>query len=866
MKHLCPTEQEWRSRILWWLVLGTGVLVLVFSMIEAFSFSFSKIAVLAVAIFVSTLVSQYEARIPETKITVAPKNILAFWGIIWLGIPGGLLLGATASIASHAKFRGNKRAWFTAVSTDIVSIFISAVVFHTSLDYFKILRPASVPDGLLIPNEVIFASLLMALTHFAVSSALVSLLFRFESRRLIKQKSRELFLLPAAAHGASLVATILLFLTFNHFGVEFGLVIVPIAVFGNFAHKIHLRSLEQKTKQITEASRMHLATVEALATAIDARDQVGVGHVRRTQIYAVGIGNILGLSENEIDALRTAALLHDIGKLAIPDHILNKPGKLTPAEMDKIRIHSSVGASILEKVGFPYPVVPTVKYHHECWDGSGYPERLMGNKIPLTARILTVADAYDSLRGARPYRPAISRKDARNFVDSGAGTQFDPKIVSIFLSNLNVFEDQIAAEGLGYELDIDNLSEPEVHLDGKANPNYVEQIKRANREVFTLYSLARDFSSSLTLEETLSLFTRKVAEFVPFDTCIVYLLDETREFATAVHVDGRNGEALKGNRVTVGEGATGFVLKKCESVENIDPSLDFAFSDHEFSRDYLVMASLPLIADEKLIGAVSLYSSHLPNYQDEHLRLLETVSLIAGDAIYSSLQHAEAETRALTDPMTLLPNARSLRIQFDKELARASRSGTSFQLLVLDLDGFKAVNDTFGHKTGDRMLKSIGDVIKGQLRDYDFLARYGGDEFVAVIPDTENADVLELCKRIETAVNEFILPVSDDTFARVGISVGSASFPNHGETFDQILNTADKAMYLTKAFNNQRKNRIVSVIQTPSRSSSFESKGNATDRNAAATYAESEIAELDFGDEPIVELDETQILSSSAVH
>ena len=165
------------------------------------------------------------------------------------------------------------------------------------------------------------------------------------------------------------------------------------------------------------------------------------------------------------------------------------------------------------------------------------------------------------------------------------------------------------------------------------------------------------------------------------------------------------------------------------------------------------------------------------------------------------------------------------------------------------------------------MLKAIGDVIKGQMRDYDFLARHGGDEFVAVIPDTENADVLELCERIEAAVNEFTLPVGDDTFARVGISVGSASYPNHGETFDQILNTADKAMYLTKAFNKQRKNRIVRLIQTPSRSSSFESKGNnATDRNTAVTYAESEITELDFGDEAIVELDETHILSSSAVH
>jgi putative nucleotidyltransferase with HDIG domain len=164
------------------------------------------------------------------------------------------------------------------------------------------------------------------------------------------------------------------------------------------------KALAEKTGQIGKVSQIHLATVEALATAIDARDQISVGHVRRAQIYSLALGRLLKVSPAEMEALRTGALLHDIGKLAVPDHILNKPGKLTPAELEKTKIHSVVGASILEKIGFDVPVVPTVKYHHECWDGSGYPDGLKGEEIPLTARILTVADAYDTLRGTRPYR------------------------------------------------------------------------------------------------------------------------------------------------------------------------------------------------------------------------------------------------------------------------------------------------------------------------------------------------------------------------------------------------------------------------------------------------------------------------------
>ena len=155
------------------------------------------------------------------------------------------------------------------------------------------------------------------------------------------------------------------------------------------------------------------------------------------------------------------------------------------------------------------------------------------------------------------------------------------------------------------------------------------------------------------------------------------------------------------------------------------------------------MASLPLIADEKLIGAVSIYSCELENYQDEHMRLLETVSRIASDTILKSLHHAETENNALTDPMTNLPNARSLQVHFENEVARAKRTGTEFQLIMLDLDGFKKVNDTFGHKVGDRLLKEVSKVMRGQLREYDFLARYAGDEFVAIIPDTSNEAMAE---------------------------------------------------------------------------------------------------------------------------
>lgn len=638
----------------------------------------------------------------------------------------------------------------------------------------------------------------------------------------------------------ALVAAALLWL--SYFGAIFTFVLAPLLVVSAFIYRRHLKQqLAEMTQEISDASRVHLATVEALATAIDARDQVGIGHVRRTQIYAVGIGRALGLSESEIDALRTGALLHDIGKLAVPDHILNKTSKLTDAELEKVKIHAEVGASILEKVGFDYPVVPTVRFHHEAWDGSGYPNGLKGKEIPLTARILSVADAFDTLRGERPYRATLTREKARQTIQAQSGTKFDPMVVSTLIRHLASFEKEMAAGGFAYD-------EADSEKTAVVTSHFVEQIKLANREVFSLYELAREFSSSTDPRETLELFSAKIGEFVPFDTCVVYLLDESKDSASVAHVSGANSKVIRHHTIQVGQGATGYVLKLREGIRNAEPDLDFFYTQPELTQTYSSMASIPLIAEDELIGAVTIYSCDLEEYDEEDFRLLETISRIAADAIDKSIEHDEAKTHALTDPMTGLPNARSLQTQFEKEVARANRAKSSFQMLMLDLDGFKAVNDSFGHKAGDRLLKEISLVILGQLREYDFLARYGGDEFVALIPESVPEDVTELSNRIEAAVAAFELKVGEDRIAKVGVSLGSSSFERFGGNFDEMIAAADKAMYLRKTHRKQ--------IAKP-----------AAYPEPVAVPTDPLASEPDpLNDSLIVELDDTHILNSMSVN
>ncbi|HEU4835990.1 MAG TPA: diguanylate cyclase [Pyrinomonadaceae bacterium] len=593
------------------------------------------------------------------------------------------------------------------------------------------------------------------------------------------------------------------------------LLLTPVSILATYLIYCSARArVQSKTREIEAISQLHLATAEALATAIDAKDQTSHCHVRRVQIYAAGMGEVFGLSQNEIAALKAGALLHDIGKLAVPPHILNKPGPLTPAEFEKMKIHTVVGAQILGRVDFPYPVIPIVRHHHEQWDGRGYPDRLRGEQIPITARIISVVDCFDSIREDRPFRRGMTLDEATALLLRGSGIHFDPLVVEQFIKHLPRFDAEIARLGLQHQA-ANYSTEPPIQLSEvdinqtRERGSYIayDQIKKAHREVYALYEIARTFGTSLNVEHTLEILVDKVGHVVPFDTCIVYFYDEHKGYATARHVAGKHNQKLAGRVIALGEGVTGFALANRSAVNQLHPSLDFKDVNPEAGIKYRSMASLPLFKDEMLLGALSVYSTELEQYTDDHMRLLETVTRLASDALGNAMQHAEAESNALTDPLTGLPNGRYLSLRFEEEAARARRTDRTFQVVMLDLDEFKNVNDTYGHKAGDKMLREVAHLIEGQLREYDFLARSGGDEFVALVQEVVGSQVEDLCKRIESAVSKFSLPLGRNRFARVGISIGTATFGVDGDTLDQLVVAADDAMYRMKS--SHRSTRIV---------------------------------------------------------
>ncbi|HVF27995.1 MAG TPA: diguanylate cyclase [Pyrinomonadaceae bacterium] len=821
MKLIDMSDYNRTARACWFALVLLGAVVGVSEFFRCLSFTGAEWEQLLVLISLVVISSSRPISIPNTTGNITFSDTFIFLGVIFLGVPAAIVLGVVDSFISA--FHTSRRAttWLGASAVMTLTTFIAANSFYATLNVYADvdLQPLGTSSSLGI-KQLLVPLAVLALAQYFLNTITTAAMYAVRDKCSFWMCWRDNYLWTAWSFFAAAITSGLVFQAIQSFGLLHVLLGVPVVVATYATYKIYFAHVSESAREVAEMSRINLATVEALATAIDAKDQTSHCHVQRVQIYAAHMGKLMGLSESDIKALRAGALLHDVGKLAVPDHILNKPGELSPAEFEKMKIHTSVGAQILERVGFPYPVVPVVRHHHEQWDGTGYPEGLKGEAIPLTARILSIIDCYDTLREDRPHRLGLTREEACEMLRHGAGRQFDPRVTELFLTNLDDFDAELIAAGIGHdetagdgcvtsraaEAKAATGEKNTIATTGRADapPAYLEQIKNAHHEVYALYEIASMFGSSLDVEDTATVLVSKTARVVPFDTCAVYLYDEAKGYAIAAHVSGRNADVVRGRAVGFGEGVVGFVLANRRAAGQLDPMLDFAEIELPEGDCYRSMLALPLVKGERLVGALAAYSFAPRRYTDDHMRLLDTVVHLASDALANAMRHAETESNALTDTLTGLPNARALHARFEEEAARARRTGHPFQVVMLDLDNFKRVNDTFGHKVGDQVLREAAHIIGAQLREYDFLARYAGDEFVAVVQDLSNAQVTELCERIEKAVNSFSIWVRRDERAGVGISVGAATYGVRGETLDQLLIAADNAMYAVKSEHKKR--------------------------------------------------------------
>src|SRR6266702_820957 len=613
---------------------------------------------LAVALCASVL----KVHLPGIKATMSANFLFILVGIIDLSYSETLLMGCLGGLVQtlwHADPRPRPIQWLFNLANLALSISAAELVFHSKV---------AVGVGFRWPLLMAAA----ATTYFAFNTISVSGIIAMTEGRNPVHVWKECYLwaFPYYLLGALIACGVS---AINRLvGWQFGLLVFPVVYWIYRSYQTYLNRLEAQKKHAEEIAALHLRTIEALSLAIEAKDHTTHDHLRRVQVYAVEIAKELGLDPDQLNAVRAAAMLHDIGKLAVPEHILSKPGRLTPEEFEKMKIHPIVGAEILDRVQFPYPVVPIVRFHHEKWDGSGYPDGLKREDIPVGARILSAVDCFDALASERPYRQAMTPQETMNTLSAEKGRSFDPRVIEIMERRYLELEEMV---------------------------NSMETERR-------LLDLAQTLWNSLSLKETLSVVAVRLKELIPHDSIVFFVCQEGILIPEYVH--GVDYDLFSSLRIPLGQGLSGWVARNEKPITNGNPAAETLHLGKSSRVTSLLSAlCVPLRGRDGVAGVLTLYAREKHCFTKEHLRMLLAASSKLGVSVENALQYEKAQSTASTDFLTGLPNARSICLHLEKELSRVRRTKTPLAVLLCDLNGFKKVNDTFGHLTGNKLLQEI---------------------------------------------------------------------------------------------------------------------------------------------------------------
>ncbi|MGI8784756.1 MAG: diguanylate cyclase domain-containing protein [Acidobacteriota bacterium] len=696
-----------------------------------------------------------------------------------------------------------------------ITAFVSSWLFYWTI------QGGNYPlDDTVTLGRLLLSILPTAFTYYLVNTFLISLAIGLSTRTRIVGvwKQHFLWMMVSTTSGASVAALVFAYWPSGNYSA-IGLA-VPIIFANYFNFRFYSQKISQAQSHVSEISQLYHSTIGSLAMAIDAKDGCTHGHVRRVQVFALGLAGLAGIEEEEqLEAIKAASLLHDIGKLAIPEYILNKPSALTPQEFEKMKMHPQIGADILETVKFPYPVVPIVRHHHEKWDGTGYPAGLCAEAIPIGARILSIVDCFDALRSDRPYRPAMTHEVASNFLRDGMSKAYDPYLVDLFLDNLQQLEkeaesvrQQFPEEAVYRSIGASMMAESELSKK-KLEATMFHDLASTHREIQAIQDLSHTIGKSLSVTETLTIISSKIRNIVPYSSIAFYMAANDSDLIPAYYVFGKNAEELEQLRMRIGEGVSGWVVANNKPLVNVSPAPDFL--EHKgLLPAFRSCLSAPLAVDGQVVGALTLYSEYANSYSDEHLQMMETIARHAALAIRNAIVFEETKADLYTDELTGLPNANYLDLFLEQELRRAEKSAYPVTAVVLDLEGMREVNDQHGPRVGDRLLIEVAHILRNLTRSADTCARYTGDNFVLVLPGTDRIRAQELANAIQQSVDRHDLRVEGQLPVHIGISVGVATYPDDTRDPSAMLSIADQAMYLNKLkrTNKSIRNRPPKVL------------------------------------------------------
>ncbi len=765
---------------------------------------FSSLFLLAV------LASVLRVLVPKMVGDISFSLIFVMIGVVELPLAEALLLGCTTLVIETVWKPGSRPGpyqVFFAIANLTIAIAASQYVFNSSL-----LRTQAVELPLRI---LVAASTCFAANTFAVAAA-VSLTERVSLLKVWQERSFSSYphylLAGAVAWAYKAVAD-------GANSWPAGLLVLPTLYLLQRTYTLYVGRLEDGKLHAEELALLHMRTIEALAGAIEAKDDNTHDHLKRVQVYAVEIAREFGMTEVELEALRAAAVLHDIGKLAVPEYIISKPGRLTPDEFEKMKVHPVVGAEILERVQFPYPVAPIVMSHHEKWDGTGYPQGLRGENIPLGSRILSAVDALDALASDRQYRKALPLSEAMAKIALEAGQAFDPKVIAVLKRRYVELERKAKAQGrmvikLSTDIKIVNGAAPAAGFAGgrKGDPQgrrpagatFLESVAMVRRDVLYAFEASQPDGGSLGVAESLSVFLLRLKRLIDYDAAVVYLVKDGVLHPEVVH--GHEYRLFSSLQIPLGQGLSGWVAENRMPILNGNPSVEAGYLNDPNVYSMMRSAlSIPLETAETIIGVLSLCREERDAFNNEDLGVLEAAGprlALAIDTI--SAEHSEREGDL--DAATSLPGARALIQHLESEVARARRLNSPVAVFVCRIDGLRGIRDTFGQIETNRTLRSIAAALKETCREFDYIARSGGNEFVLVAPGVT-----------DTAADTRIRRLSQISITHgphtATLSIGTAFFPNDGAGVDQLLAKADRTLFGPRGSDDESHNVRVAAYR-----------------------------------------------------
>lgn len=579
--------------------------------------------------FLTLLSGSASIALPASA-SVSISETFVFTSAILFGpAVGTVIVALDAAVISFWSYRRGQAAY--KIIFNICALPIAIWVGSSLFFYLAQVQPLF-GTGSISVVEILAPLFIFTVVYFSLNSWIVTLAIALEKHVAPYPVWRDGFARLSLNYfgGASIAALFVAYSNTLDFGLGLGFfaLVVPLLAILYFVFSTSSERVKDASRHLSELNNLYLSTIETLAMAIDAKDQITHGHIRRVQAFATGLAHRVGVDDpSMIKAIEAAALLHDMGKLAVPEYILNKPGPLTPAEFEKMKLHSSVGADILSSVNFPYPVVPIVRHHHENWNGTGYPDGLQTTEIPIGARILSVVDCFDALTSDRPYRPRLTDAAAIKILLERRGSMYDPLVVDAFVS---------AQAELQAEHEEQNFSDPgfevmsQIHSSpsgtSKARDAGLSGISASSEESLAVYELTVALAGKREAFEIAETVSRTIRRVMPPSTCVVYLLDSDCDELVATYSSGEASQLFSQLRIGRGQRLSGWVAANLQTIVNSDPILDLGPTARTASPRLRSCLSTPIARPGGVVGVLTLYSSTEAAFNDDHRRVAELVA------------------------------------------------------------------------------------------------------------------------------------------------------------------------------------------------------------------------------------------------